>query len=308
MPGSRCPAPIVGQRRVHGAGDAGQHHRQRGGDPLRPASRDHHRHDGLGAGGARDRSARRRLAMAAAGVPADLRRHRQRGFRRADGRHDRPQPTPAFRGATMALHSTIGFGLSRCGAWGIGVALDAAGGPMSASGWLAAFCVLAAGIRSGRWRCSGRGRARRNFYSAECCRSAEWPPLISVVVIEAKIVKNGGRFRTVRGNDEHRRAAAPGIHGIRRGDRRRGSLRSRRRHPPEADQPGPDGRDRGEGFRGRRAHPLRRGDRSGLARQADPGLARGCRLPAEDAGQGRPLLLDDGRQRDPRCRTSSCRR
>ena len=36
-----------------------------------------------------------------------------------------------------------------------------------------------------------------------------------------------------------------------------------------------------------------------VARQADPGLARGCRLPAEDAGQGRPFLLDDGDQRDP---------
>lgn len=56
---------------------------------------------------------------------------------------------PAFRGATMAMHSTIGFGLSAAGAWGIGVALDAAGGPMSASGWLAAFCVLALGIAIG---------------------------------------------------------------------------------------------------------------------------------------------------------------
>jgi MFS family permease len=56
---------------------------------------------------------------------------------------------PAFRGTTMALHSTIGFGLSAVGAWGIGVALDAAGGPMSASGWLLAFCVLGAGIALG---------------------------------------------------------------------------------------------------------------------------------------------------------------
>jgi predicted MFS family arabinose efflux permease len=56
---------------------------------------------------------------------------------------------PAFRGATMALHSTVGFGLSAAGAWGLGVALDAAGGPMSASGWLVAFCVLAAGIALG---------------------------------------------------------------------------------------------------------------------------------------------------------------
>jgi predicted MFS family arabinose efflux permease len=56
---------------------------------------------------------------------------------------------PAYRGATMALHSTVGFGLSALGAWGVGVALDAAGGPMSASGWLAAFCVLAIGIAIG---------------------------------------------------------------------------------------------------------------------------------------------------------------
>jgi predicted MFS family arabinose efflux permease len=52
---------------------------------------------------------------------------------------------PAQRGATMALHSTVGFGLSALGAWVAGVALDAAGGPASATGWLAAFAVLAAG-------------------------------------------------------------------------------------------------------------------------------------------------------------------
>jgi predicted MFS family arabinose efflux permease len=56
---------------------------------------------------------------------------------------------PSFRGATMALHSTIGFGLSAAGSWGLGVALDAAGGPMSPSGWVAAFCLLAAGISLG---------------------------------------------------------------------------------------------------------------------------------------------------------------
>lgn len=44
------------------------------------------------------------------------------------------------RGATLALHSTVGFGLSAAGAWGTGVALDVAGGPQSASGWLLAFC------------------------------------------------------------------------------------------------------------------------------------------------------------------------
>ncbi len=62
---------------------------------------------------------------------------------------------PANRGATMALHSTVGFGMSALGAWGTGVALDAAGGPASATGWLAAFSLLAAGALLGpvalRW-------------------------------------------------------------------------------------------------------------------------------------------------------------
>jgi hypothetical protein len=62
---------------------------------------------------------------------------------------------PMQRGATMALHSTVGFGLSALGAWGTGVALDAAGGPGSASGWLAAFSLLAVGVLCGpvalRW-------------------------------------------------------------------------------------------------------------------------------------------------------------
>ncbi|MDF0517017.1 MFS transporter [Bradyrhizobium yuanmingense] len=53
------------------------------------------------------------------------------------------------RGATLALHSTVGFGLSAIGAWGTGVALDAAGGPQRAEGWLLAFIVLAAGIALG---------------------------------------------------------------------------------------------------------------------------------------------------------------
>jgi predicted MFS family arabinose efflux permease len=56
---------------------------------------------------------------------------------------------PASRGATMALHTTVGFGLSALGAWMMGVALDAAGGPASPTGWLAAFLTLAAGILLG---------------------------------------------------------------------------------------------------------------------------------------------------------------
>ncbi len=50
-----------------------------------------------------------------------------------------------YRGATMATHSTVGFGLSAAGAWAIGVALDAGGGMATPTGWLAAFLVMAAG-------------------------------------------------------------------------------------------------------------------------------------------------------------------
>jgi predicted MFS family arabinose efflux permease len=56
---------------------------------------------------------------------------------------------PANRGATMALHSTVGFGLSALGGWAGGVALDAFGGPSSPNGWLAVFAVLAAGVLLG---------------------------------------------------------------------------------------------------------------------------------------------------------------
>jgi predicted MFS family arabinose efflux permease len=56
---------------------------------------------------------------------------------------------PDQRGATFALHSTVGFGLSAAGAWATGIALDAAGGPMSASGWAAAFSLLAAAVLLG---------------------------------------------------------------------------------------------------------------------------------------------------------------
>lgn len=52
---------------------------------------------------------------------------------------------PEYRGATMAMHSTVGFGLSGAGAWGIGVALDAGGGIESSTGWLVAFLAMAAG-------------------------------------------------------------------------------------------------------------------------------------------------------------------
>lgn len=56
---------------------------------------------------------------------------------------------PDYRGATMALHSTVGFGLSAAGAWGVGVAIDAGGGVGASSGWLAGFLVMAAGVLMG---------------------------------------------------------------------------------------------------------------------------------------------------------------
>jgi predicted MFS family arabinose efflux permease len=56
---------------------------------------------------------------------------------------------PNFRGATMAMHSTVGFSLSALGAWAVGITLDATGGPLSPSAWMAAFAILAAGILLG---------------------------------------------------------------------------------------------------------------------------------------------------------------
>lgn len=56
---------------------------------------------------------------------------------------------PTHRGATLALHSTVGFGLSALGAWSVGVALDAVGGPGEPSAWLAVFALLAVGILLG---------------------------------------------------------------------------------------------------------------------------------------------------------------
>jgi hypothetical protein len=56
---------------------------------------------------------------------------------------------PALMGATMAMHTTVGFGLSALGSWGAGIVLDIAGGPETGSGWLAVFCLLAASIALG---------------------------------------------------------------------------------------------------------------------------------------------------------------
>lgn len=50
---------------------------------------------------------------------------------------------PDCRGATMALHSTVGFGASFLGPLAMGLAIDGFGGPGSAAGWQAAYFVLA---------------------------------------------------------------------------------------------------------------------------------------------------------------------
>jgi hypothetical protein len=72
---------------------------------------------------------------------------------------------PEHRGATMALHSTIGFGLSAAGGWGFGIVLDAAGGPASDTGWMAGFSLLAAAILLGPlalWWSQRDGPGRRD--------------------------------------------------------------------------------------------------------------------------------------------------
>ena len=56
---------------------------------------------------------------------------------------------PANRGATMAMHSTVGFGFAALGSWGVGAGLDLAGGPLNAPAWTVAFTMLAAGILLG---------------------------------------------------------------------------------------------------------------------------------------------------------------
>ena len=56
---------------------------------------------------------------------------------------------PQFKGMTLALHSTVGFGLSALSGWMVGLALDSQGGLQEPQAWLAAFGVLAAGVMLG---------------------------------------------------------------------------------------------------------------------------------------------------------------
>jgi predicted MFS family arabinose efflux permease len=56
---------------------------------------------------------------------------------------------PQFKGLTLAMHSTVGFGLSALSGWLVGLALDSQGGAQEPQAWLAAFGVLAAGVMLG---------------------------------------------------------------------------------------------------------------------------------------------------------------
>jgi predicted MFS family arabinose efflux permease len=76
--------------------------------------------------------------------------------------------SPDYRGATMALHSTVGFGLSAAGAWAVGVAIDAGGGVMTGSGWLAAFLTMAAGILLGPLALWWSSRAASGPHGERC--------------------------------------------------------------------------------------------------------------------------------------------
>ncbi len=117
------------QRAVLRARDARQHSRQRIRAPDRPASRHHGRDVQLRRGGAADRAVRRQVAVVPAAADAGLCDHGAGRLRRADIGHG-DGGNPDYRGATMATHSTVGFSLSALGAWVVGVALDAAGGPL----------------------------------------------------------------------------------------------------------------------------------------------------------------------------------
>jgi cyanate permease len=56
---------------------------------------------------------------------------------------------PRFRGVTLAMHSTVGFGLSALAGWLVGVSLDAYGGAQEPGAWAAGFTVLALGVLCG---------------------------------------------------------------------------------------------------------------------------------------------------------------
>ena len=56
---------------------------------------------------------------------------------------------PRFRGASMAVHSTLGFGFTALGGWAVGVALDSAGGVSQPHGWALGFGIMGVGAALG---------------------------------------------------------------------------------------------------------------------------------------------------------------
>ena len=161
--GSLPPARRLGRARAdHGElprchpRHAVEHPRQRGRDPLGPAPR--HRPG--------DAGLRRWSPWPSACSPTPRRRCCWRSCcsmrspsRRTSGALTSGMSAsaePAFRGATLALHSTVGFGLSALGGWAVGVALDAGGGPSSPTGWLAGSGDGRRRAPRGRWRYGGR--------------------------------------------------------------------------------------------------------------------------------------------------------
>jgi MFS family permease len=89
---------------------------------------------------------------------------------------------PALRGATMAVHSTLGFGAGFIAPLVFGLALDLAGGNQSAFAWGMAFVTLGIGAVVAPallGSCGGRDRdARRGGCSAcswrRACAIAGW--------------------------------------------------------------------------------------------------------------------------------------
>lgn len=57
--------------------------------------------------------------------------------------------SPGTRGATMALHSMVGFGMAAAGGSMVGLAIDVGGGAATDLGWRAAFAVMGLGIALG---------------------------------------------------------------------------------------------------------------------------------------------------------------
>ena len=68
---------------------------------------------------------------------------------------------PGQRGATMAMHSLLGFGAASLGPLAFGAALDL-GGDSAAGSWFAGFAILGVGVLAGpvalRWLLPKEGR------------------------------------------------------------------------------------------------------------------------------------------------------